>query len=130
MEFEIEFTEGAGPADVEIALLGEATLEEFRRFNEILAADPRFRAGLAMLVDVSALDTSALSEQSLAGMSEPIVERDWHHPPAAVAIIAAGERTVGAARTYRAHLGGSRSNREIFETRGQALAWLEQQNRP
>jgi hypothetical protein len=128
MEYEIEF--GGGTADVEITLSGSATPAAFRRFTETLAADPQFRAGLRMLVDVSSLDTTALSADGLQGLTAPVLERDWYYPPAAVAIVAGRGEIYGDAKTYRAHLGGSRSNRQIFEDRGEALRWLEAQRPP
>jgi hypothetical protein len=30
-------------------------------------------------------------------------------------------------RAYRAHVGGSRSNRHLFRSRAEAIAWLEDQ---
>jgi hypothetical protein len=60
VQFEIEFGDRASVADVEITLSGVATPSAFRQLADTLARDPRFRAGLTMLVDLSALDTSAL----------------------------------------------------------------------
>jgi hypothetical protein len=127
VEFEFTFQDGDGPADVEMALGGAPTAEGFRRMNQRLEADPRFRAGLTMLVDCSALDPSGLSEEELQNLSEQIVERDWHYAPSAVAIVAPGEQTLRAARAYRAHVGGSKSNRHLFGSRAEAIAWLEHQ---
>jgi hypothetical protein len=45
MEFEITFTNGAGPADIEMAVSGVPTLRGFRLLNEQLISDLRFRAG-------------------------------------------------------------------------------------
>jgi len=128
VESEIVFESSAPAVDVEITFSGVATLDAFRRFSETFAADPRYRAGLLMLVDVSALDTSELSGDALQELTAPILERDWYHPPAAVAIVAAGAVYSDALR-YRAHLGGSRSNRQLFLTRDDALAWLEGQRK-
>ena len=125
VEFEITFQDGDGPADVEMALAGVPTAEALRLLNGRLTADPRFRAGLRMLVDLSALDTSGLSDGEVQSLSEHMVERDWDYPPLAVAIIAPDEETFSAAREYRAHLGGSKSNRHLFSTRVEAVAWLE-----
>ena len=125
MQFEIEFQDGTGPADVEITLSGALDPVDFRRFTETLNADPRFRAGLIMLVDVTGLDTSDVTSNRLQALSEPVIERDWTYPPRVVAIVAPDPQTLAAARAYRAHLGGSKSNRHIFTTRAEAVAWLE-----
>ena len=127
MRFAIDFDAGLPAVDVEITLSGPATPEAFRSFTDALAADPEFRAGLLMLVDISALDTTALAVSGLERLAGPILERDWHYPPAAVAIVAGDGRAYDDALTYRAHLGGSRSNRQVFADRGEALTWLEAQ---
>jgi hypothetical protein len=129
MEFEITFTNGAGPADIEMAVSGVPTLRGFRLLNEQLISDLRFRAGLTILVDLGALDTSGLSADDFQSLSEPMVERDWFYAPAASAIIAPADSTYNAARAYWAHLGGSMSNRQVFRSRAEAVAWLEEQSR-
>jgi hypothetical protein len=122
MEFEITFTNGAGPPDNEMAISGVPTLGGLRLLNEQLISDLRFRAGLTLLVDLSALDTSALSADEVQRLSEPMVERDWFYATAASAIIAPAESTYNAARAYWAYLGGSMSNRQIFRSKAEAVA--------
>ena len=121
------FSDAGGPADVEIAVSGVPTAAEFAKLNEQLLGDRRFRAGLTMLVDCSALDTSSVSSDDVQRLTEPMVIRDWHFPPLAVAIVAHDDRTFESARAYRAHLGGSRSNRQVFRSRAEAEAWLADQ---
>jgi hypothetical protein len=53
--------------------------------------------------------------------------RDWNYPPGAVAIIAPDDQTFGAVQEYRAHLGGAKSNRQLFRNRADAVTWLEEQ---
>ena len=127
MEFESAFSDAGGPADVEIAVTGVPSAAEFARLNEQLLGDPRFRGGLKMLVDCTELDTSSVSPEDVQRLTEPMVMRDWHYPPLAVALVAPDDGTFDAARAYRAHLGGSRSNRQVFRTRGEAETWLTEQ---
>jgi hypothetical protein len=127
VEFEIAFSDTGSAADVEIAVTGVPTSAEFAKLNEQLLGDSRFRAGLKMLVDCSALDTSPLSGDDVQQLTEPMVMRDWHFPPLAVALVAPDDRTFESARAYRAHLGGSRSNRQVFRSRAEAEAWLAEQ---
>ena len=124
MEYEIDFRSGDGPPDLEVTLSGVLDPADFRRLTESLTSDPRFGAGITMLVDVSALDASDATPDRLQALSEPIIERDWSYPPAAVAIVAPDPQTLAAARAYRASIGGSKSNRQVFTTRAEALAWL------
>jgi hypothetical protein len=127
MEFAITFQDGDGPADLEIAIAGVPDAESFLLLNGRLTADPRFRAGLRIVADCSALDTSGLSDEEVQSLSEQMVERDWDYAPSAVATIAPDEQTFSAVRAYRAHVGGSRSNRHLFRSRAEAIAWLEDQ---
>jgi hypothetical protein len=100
VEFAIEFHDAADGADVEITLSGGATPESFRQFAETLGRDPRYRAGLRMLVDVSAFDVASLTDEQLQSLAQPVLERDWYRPPAAVAILAPEDR-LNAARGRR-----------------------------
>jgi hypothetical protein len=128
VEFEISFSDAGRPADVEIAVTGVPTAAAFAKLNEQLTGDQRFHAGLKMLVDCSTLDTSRVSAEDVQQLTEPMVIRDWHFPPKAVALIAPDDRTFEVARSYRAHLGGSRSNRQVFRSRAEAEAWLAEQD--
>jgi len=126
VEFAVEFTDADGPADIEEKLSGVPTAEGFRLLNERVMSDARFRKGLTILVDCSALQTTGLSNEELQGFSEHFAVRDWNYPPAAVAIIAPDDQTFTAVQAYRAHLGGASSNRQLFRNRADAVAWLEE----
>jgi hypothetical protein len=123
MEFAIDFP-ADGSADIEISVSGVPTLAELELFNETLVADPRFRAGLTMLVDVAGLEYDGISAEELQALSAPMLMRDWQYPSAAVAIVSPGGPTYDHVQRYRAHVGGSRSNRRVFSSREEAVAWL------
>jgi len=124
MHFAIDFP-ADGPADIELSFSGVPTLPELEQFNEALVSDPRFRAGLTMIVDVAGLEYDGISTEELQTLSKPQLLRDWQYPPAAVAIVAAAEPTYDHVQRYSAHTGGSRSNRRVFSSREEAVAWLE-----
>jgi hypothetical protein len=124
MEFTIDFP-ADGPADIELSVSGVPTLPDLDRFNEQLVSDSRFRAGLTMLVDVAGLEYSGISVEELQALSVPMLMRDWQYPLAAVAIVSPGGPTYDHVQRYRAHVGGSRSNRRVFSARADAIAWLE-----
>jgi hypothetical protein len=128
MEFEIDFPTG-GPADVEMSVSGVPTLAELELFNDALVSDPRFRAGLTILVDVAGLEYAGISPEELQALSEPTVVRDWQYRPAAMAIVAPDAPAYEHVQRYRAHVGGSMSNRRVFSTRAEAVAWLEEEGR-
>lgn len=126
MEFKVEFRDGDGPSDIEETLSGVPTEDGFRLLNERVVSDPRFRAGLTILVDCSALNTTGLSSEDLQRFSQHMVMRDWDYPPGAVAFIAP-EEMFKKMQEFRAHLGGSSSKRQLFRDRADAVAWLEEQ---
>jgi hypothetical protein len=128
MDFRIDFPAG-GPADVVMSVSGVPTLAELEQFNDALVSDPRFRAGLTILVDVAGLEYDGISAEELQALSEPTVIRDWQYRPAAMAIVAPGRPTYDHVQRYRAHVGGSRSNRRVFSDTAEAVAWLDEQSR-
>jgi hypothetical protein len=127
MEFTIDFP-ADGPADIEMIFSGVPTLAELEAFNETLVSDPRFRAGLRIIVDVAGLEYDGISEEELQTLSAPTVMRDWEYPPAAMAIVAPGRPTYEHVQRYRAHVGGSKSNRAVFSSREEAVAWLKEES--
>jgi hypothetical protein len=127
MRYEIEFLADGEPANAAVTLSGPLTPTDFRELTDALTGDPRWRAGLALLVDISALDVAAVSDDDLGELTGPVVARDWDCPPRAVAIIAPDDQRFRAAQSYRAHLGGLRSRRYVVRTRAEALAWLDAQ---
>jgi hypothetical protein len=128
VRYDIEFRSEGG-ADVEIRLSGVASPAELSDLADALETDPRFRPGLAMLVDVSELESGTVTDAHLAELSKRIVARDWQSPPLAVAIVAPTGDVQKGARTYRAHVGGSRSSRHVVTSRREGLAWLEERRR-
>jgi hypothetical protein len=125
VEFTIEF--GGGPQDVTVTTFGIADVDGSRRLYAALASDPLYRAGMLILADHSALEMSRLTDLDLERIAAAITESDWSLPPRAVAIVASNMETHLRAREAVAHLGGSRSNRRVFTSRDEALAWLGEQ---
>jgi hypothetical protein len=123
LEYTIDF--GGSPQDVTVTVAGVATARAFHLYNEELTSDPRFRAGMTILVDATGLDTSELlAGGQLETAARPLAERDWEYPPLAVAVIAPDPATFEAMRLGQAHLGGTGFRRRAFLTREDALAWL------
>lgn len=65
MHYVIEF--GEGPEDMAVTLSGQATPIGFRQLIRDLNMDPRAHAGMTILVDLTALDTSVLSNEARRG---------------------------------------------------------------
>ena len=123
MEYAFEFG-GGDPQDLTVTLAGCASAGGMRALVRDLMSDARFRAGMAILVDLSALDTAGLTPDEMQAMADAVSGRDWEFPAKAVALVAPSRRGFDAATLYRAHVGGSKSGREVFRSREEALAWL------
>jgi hypothetical protein len=126
MDFTIEFG-GGDPQDVTITLSGEADIADIVRCERELTSDPRYRTGLAILCDCSRLQTDGIVHQPTIELAaRPVSQRDVDRPARAVAYVAADEEAFADLTIWRAHLGGSKSNRRIFMSRQEALDWLRQ----
>lgn len=124
MEWTIEFG-GPDAPDVTVTLAGTATLAGFAAYSRELISDPRFRSGMRVLIDGSDLDTTPMATDAMMeAISDEVNQRDWIHPPRAVAVVAGDEEAAARQRLMRAHLGGSKSRREVFLSREEAVAWL------
>jgi hypothetical protein len=123
MEYTIEF--GGDSPGVTFTSSGRADLAVILRANEEFLADPRFRPGMPILADLSALDTSALasSDAKTIGKSyRQLLDRAGESP---IAIVVAHPATFGLVRMAEAHAGPPAPHRQrIFYSRAEALAWL------
>jgi hypothetical protein len=126
VEYSIEF--GGDPQDVTITMSGCADIDGFRRVTAALVADPRFGAGLTILVDHSALDLTPLSNGDVPKATDALLERDWNFPPKAVAIVAPPTpHALEFAERGVAHMSVLQRPRRVFRSRDEALTWLREQ---
>jgi hypothetical protein len=65
-----------------------------------------------------------LSEDEMRRAVEPVVERDWVHPPRAIAIVAPDPKIRAFVTLANAYMGGSLVNRRVFADAGAAREWL------
>ena len=82
---------------------------------------------MLIVADLSDLDTSGMSVKEYESVSDVISGRDHRFPAKAIAIIAPDSRTFDDAMQHRAYAGGSKSGREVFRSREDAVAWLAEQ---
>jgi hypothetical protein len=125
MNYSLDF--GGSPQDLTMTLAGAVDAPSIRTFIEEMMAHPEYRAGMRILVDLSELDTSTITQEQYEGLGDAISGRDHRFPSKAIAIVAPGGRTYDDAVRHRAYVGGSRSGREVFHSRVDATAWLAQQ---
>jgi hypothetical protein len=125
MNYSLDF--GGSPQDLTMTLAGAVDAPSIRTFIEEMMAHPEYRAGMRILVDLSELDTSTITQEQYEGLGDAISGRDHRFPSKAIAIVAPGGRTYDDAVRHRAYVGGSKSGREVFHSRADATAWLAQQ---
>ncbi|HEX5246168.1 MAG TPA: hypothetical protein VFW41_03465 [Gaiellaceae bacterium] len=125
MNYSLEF--GGDPQDLTITLTGALDAPSIRAFVEDLIAHPGYREGLLILADISGLNTSGISVEEYESVRDVIGGRDDRFPAKAIAIVAPAGRTFDDAMQHRAYVGGSKSGREVFHSREDAVAWLARQ---
>jgi hypothetical protein len=125
MNYSLDF--GGSPQDLTMTLAGAVDAPSIRTFIEEMMAHPEYRAGMRILVDLSELDTSTITQEQYEGLGDAISGRDHRFPSKAIAIVAPAARTFEDAVRHRAYVGGSKSGREVFRSRDDATAWLAQQ---
>jgi hypothetical protein len=125
VNYSLEF--GGDPQDLTMTLRGAVDAPSIRSFMADFMAHPEHRPGMLILVDLTGLNTSGISVEEYESVSDLIVGRDHAFPPRAVAIVAPAGRTYDDAMQHRAYVGGSKSGREVFQSRAEATAWLAQQ---
>jgi hypothetical protein len=122
MEFRIEF--GGEPQDVTLTTSGRANADGFRQMNEELVSDPRFRPGMAILVDHSELDVSGLGPDDVEAIGASVIRLGDLIGPSPVAIVGADMMTVAVSRVSRAYASPAPLRARSFYGRDEALAWL------
>lgn len=123
MEFTLDFDDDA--KRLTVTLTGSVDSAGIDRFNQTLAADRRFRTGLTWLVDLTAATQDPPSDViTRVRTATTVLQRDWFHPPRAIAFVVADDDAVREAELWRAQLGGSHSRRKVFRSRDDAEAWL------
>ena len=124
VELTIDFSEDG--RRVTAALVGAVDSESIHHFNRALEADPRFRADLTILIDVTGAEISP-DPQVVARVqaATSVLHRDWLRPPRAIAFVARDEDAARELELWRAQLGGSESRRAVFLSREDAEAWLD-----
>ena len=122
MEHAIEF--GGAPQDVTIRTSGPATAAGLIAFVTELVADPRFRPGMAVLVDHSDLDARPLTGADIRAMADVVIKLDDRIGTSRVAILVPNPLTFGYARMYELHAAETQLHSRVFYSRDDALKWL------
>jgi hypothetical protein len=123
MEYTIEF--GGDPYCVTFTTSGAADVSTLLRLTDELVTDPRFRPGMPVLADNSALDTSPLTSADAKAIGQSyrrFLERAGESP---IAVVVPGPAAFGLVRMVEAYAGPPPPPlQRIFYSRDEALAWL------
>jgi len=128
LEYTIDF--GGDPLGVSFTTSGRADLSTILRANEEFLSDPRFRPGMPILADHSALDTTPLesSDMEVVGQAyRKFLDQIGESP---IAIVVAGPGAFGLIRMAGAHAGEPAPDAQIFYSRDEAVSWLRNPRDP
>jgi hypothetical protein len=121
----IEF--GGNPQDVTITTDGIASCHGFSAMSLELVEDPRWRLGMAVLIDHSSLDMSALTGSDVEEIAAIFVELDDRLGPSIWAVVAPDAYSEGLTHVGVRQLEPSRMLARTFPSRDRAAAWLSEQ---
>ena len=99
MNYSLDFD--GSPQDLTMTLTGAVDAPSIRAFIEEMVAHPQYRAGMLILVDLSDLDTSTITQEQYEGLGDAISGRDHRFPSKAIAIVAPNARTYDDEPPYR-----------------------------
>jgi hypothetical protein len=118
----IEF--GDAPQYVTVTTYGVACRQSFCAMVAELVSDPRWRPGMAVLVDHSALDASGLTGCDVEGIAGFMVDLDDRYGPAPFAVVTPDAYTEGVLDVTIRYLARSRLRARTFPSRDRAVEWL------
>jgi hypothetical protein len=122
VQYEIEF--GDAPHDVTVTTSGSANVNGLIGFVTDLVADPRYRPGMCILVDHTALDARSLRTADIQALADTVVRLDNEIGASRVAIVVPNALTFGFARMYELRASRAQVRSRVFYSRADALAWL------
>jgi hypothetical protein len=123
VEYTIEF--GGTAQDVTITTSGPATVEGLVGFVTELVANPRYRPGMAILVDHTELDARPLSARDIQALADTVIRLDAQIGPSRAAIVVPDPLTFGFARMYEQEAEAAQVRSKVFYSRSEALDWLQ-----
>lgn len=123
MIWKIEFG-GGGPEDVIVTTFGVASRNGFFGFNLELVSDFRWRPGMAVLIDHTALDTSELTGSDIEAIADLLVELDGRLGPALAAVVTPDAYTSGVADVSIRFASAARFRARTFPSHREAAAWI------
>jgi hypothetical protein len=126
MEHVIEF--GGSPQDVTITTSGIATVEAIKSLLDDLLADPRYHAGMAILIDHSGLDMTSLTTADVKAIARFVVDLGDRLGNPLIAHVTPTPGAFGVMRMGRSYAARASGRSGVFYTLENALAWLVEES--
>jgi hypothetical protein len=127
VNYDIEFTESE-PFEVVVTTAGKATAAEMADGRRRLLDDPRFRAGMSLLVDHSLLDNSGITRDEVQRAAMSLNRDRARSGLEYIALVAPTTMNFGLARMFEALAGDDLEGSVIVvRTREEAYSWIESQ---
>lgn len=122
MNASLEF--GTGPAELTIAVSGQATRDEFVRLYRELPDHPSFRPGMRILLDFWELSVSELSAEDARMIGNALAAEDERYGQASFAVFAPKPVVFGLARLAVMTGGLKQIEVSVSDTYEAAIEWL------
>ena len=124
MHHEIVFVEGQIP-DALVTVSGQMTVEGSEKWLAELVGDPRWRPGMKTLVDMTDLLPINFDGSGVRAVADTTVNQSESWGAGCSAVIVSNEVLYGLLRVWQAVTVDMEWKTDIFYTREEALAWLE-----
>ena len=121
MKVKLDFHPASEPQDVTLTLSGKATIGELLTMLETVTADERFRPGMSILVDDTAVDVLEISAEDVRVFADALV-RNPKIGRGTAAIVAPETVAYGFARMLESQAAQLRLR--VFVSRNDAVDWL------
>ena len=123
MDFAIHF--GGDPEDVLVTTSGPARLDGLHELVEAVISDARFRPGMSVIVDHTALDVSTLTAADMRARSARLAEHAERIGETRVATVVGSPAAFGLWRMMEAYEDGvMKSEGRVFYSLDEARGWL------
>jgi hypothetical protein len=123
MEYAISW--GEGPEDVLVETSGPAVLADLEAMTGALVADPRFRAGLAIVIDHTRAQWASLTPTDIRRRAAGLAALSARIGPQRIAFVVGGTGDYGIGRMLELLTEEDTQLRtRIFRSRDDARAWL------
>jgi hypothetical protein len=124
VEYRIDFVEDGAAEDVRVTTSGRGSLRGFTAFLDELVADRRYRPGLAILIDHSALDPSELVTADARTLAQLVADMGDRVHGTAIVCVAPRPAMFGISRAFELYSELSGVQARVFSNLDDARAWI------